>query len=333
MVRLIHEAPSKLGIAGLWRRIERRTVPIIILHGLLPDADSSPFNSSGKFMAPEKLRSFLERIARVFRVVSAQDLADAIASGRHLNNAMVITFDDGYANTYAFGLPLLHSMGLPFTVFVTTGFLDSDRVLWNDLLEFAVFTTARAVIPRGILADDVEIGTRERRRAAIARLKDRLKRQPRDIALAHVEKLCGDLDADLQSPTLADVRFMTSDQVRRLSQAGVIIGGHSVTHCILSREKPERARAEVVDCKRVLEAVAGKTVSLFAYPNGRPEDFNDAVKADLAGAGYRAAFTTIHGLHRPGDNVFEIKRISVMNDWTYPEFETRVTGVLKALRR
>jgi peptidoglycan/xylan/chitin deacetylase (PgdA/CDA1 family) len=256
-----------------------------------------------------------------------------MASGARVENAMVITFDDGYANNYEFGLPLLEKMGLPFTVFVTTGFLDSGRVLWNDLLEFAVFSTKRKVIPARALPHDIGIADHAERVAAIAAIKDHLKRKPLEEAASQVDALCEDLDADRGSARLADVRFMSRDQILRMSQSGVAIGGHGVTHSILSRESADRARAEVVDSKAALEAITGKPVVIFAYPNGQREDFSAAVKADLIEAGYRAAFTTIHGLHRPGDDLYEIKRISLDNRWSYLEFETRVSGVVKALRR
>jgi peptidoglycan/xylan/chitin deacetylase (PgdA/CDA1 family) len=332
MARMATWVPARLGLTRAWRRVDRSSVPVILLHGVLPDADTSPFNASGKFIDPRRMGAYLERIGRIFRVMSAEDLLHDFAAGKRPANAMVLTFDDGYANNCLHALPLLTRMGLPFTVFVTTGFLDSPAVLWNDLLEFAISSTREQRLPAGVLADDRPLGTAAERRAAIAALKDVLKRNPRDQAARQVDHLCEVLGTDRTSPKLADVRFMTSDDIRRLAGAGVGIGGHGVTHAVLSRESPQRAKAEVVDCKARLEGLVGRPVTLFAYPNGRPEDFNQAVKRDLAEAGYKAAFTTVHGLHRPGEDIFEIRRISLDNRWSYEEFETRASGILKALQ-
>lgn len=333
MTPAVFGAAARLGLTRLWRKVDAHSVPVVLLHGVLPDADASPFNSTGKFISPEKLAVFLERIGRTFKVVSADDLLDSLAGGERPADVMVLTFDDGYANNRSHALPLLERMGLPFTVFVTTGFLDSPRVLWNDLVEFAVFTTRERRLPAGILSGEMPLVADAGKRAAIAALKEALKRLPREQAARRVEDLCGALGADTADRKLDDVRFMTSGDVRYIAERGVTIGAHGVTHAILSRETSERARSEVTECKGVLEGLTGRPVRLFAYPNGRREDFNQAIKTDLAGAGYRAAFTTIHGVHRPGSDLLEIKRISLDNRWSYEEFEVRASGMLDAMRR
>jgi peptidoglycan/xylan/chitin deacetylase (PgdA/CDA1 family) len=331
--RIVYEAPARLGLSRLWRRVSRSAVAVLLLHGVLPDADSSPFNSSGKFISPEKLRTFLERISRLHRIVPADQAVQSLASGRSLASAMVVTFDDGYANNYEHALPVLGSMGLPFTVFVTTGLVGTDTVLWNDRLEFAVSSTVRQTIPAGMVPAELAIATPHEKREATARLKHVLKARPTSEAAAAVGDLCEYLGADPRSRKLDDVRFMTADEIRRMAAAGVTLGAHGVTHAILSREKPDRVRAEVVESRQSLETLGGRPVDLFAYPNGRPEDFNAGVKRELASAGYKASFTSVYGLSRPGGDLLEIPRIPLDNRWSYMEFETRASGVLEVLRR
>lgn len=327
------ELPVRLGLTSLWRVIDCSSVPVLLLHGILPDADTSPFNSTGKFITPQKLRSFLERVSRLFSVIPLEALVASHLSGKRLRNAMVLTFDDGYRNTYRYAFPLLQDMGLPFAVFVTTGFIDTDMVLWNDRLEFALFSTPERVLPGGILARDVRLETNDQRRLAVRELKEVLKQKPRDEAAKIVESLCVALGTDFGASQFDDVRFLKSTEISEMAAAGVTIGGHSVTHAVLSRESPERVRQEVLECKRTLEGITGKVVTSFAYPNGRREDFSASVKRELVAAGYSAAFTTVHGLDRPQDDPFEIRRISLDNKWTYAEFETRASGILKTLRR
>ena len=67
-------------------------------------------------------------------------------------------------------------MGIPFSIFVTTGYVNSDRVLWNDLLEFAVFSTRKTLLPRGIIERDLPLGGEAERCGAILALKAVLKR-------------------------------------------------------------------------------------------------------------------------------------------------------------
>ncbi len=330
---LVHILPSKLGIARLWRTIHKSSVPILLLHGVLPDADTSPFNSTGKFISTARLKRFLERIAGVFKVISLDDFVSAITGGRSLSNAMVVTFDDGYGNNFEHAMPLLYQMGIPFSVFVTTGFIDTDKILWNDLLEFAIFSTRRKTIPPGLLRESLPIESNEGKRVAISKLKETLKTRRLSEVEDEVARICVDLEVDLNSPRLKDVRFLTSEQIRQMADRGVAFGGHTVTHPILSRESQERVRHEVRTCRHALEKLTGQTIRCFAYPNGRRQDFNSMVIAELVAAGYEVALTSIHGLYFPDDSCFEVRRISVDNRWTYEEFETRCSGLLKAIAR
>jgi peptidoglycan/xylan/chitin deacetylase (PgdA/CDA1 family) len=60
-----------------------------------------------------------------FRTLTAGELAGALASGepRVPQRAVVLTFDDGYADFYGQALPLLGEYGFSATVFVTTGWV------------------------------------------------------------------------------------------------------------------------------------------------------------------------------------------------------------------
>ena len=41
-----------------------------------------------------------------------------------------VTFDDGYRDNYTLAYPLLKRLGIPFTVYVSTGFIDNKQEMW-----------------------------------------------------------------------------------------------------------------------------------------------------------------------------------------------------------
>lgn len=41
-----------------------------------------------------------------------------------------ITFDDGYSDNFTHAYPLLKRLGVPFTIYVTTGFIDNHLPMW-----------------------------------------------------------------------------------------------------------------------------------------------------------------------------------------------------------
>lgn len=329
----IHSLPARLRLNALFRKVHRSSVPVLMFHGVMPDAEKSPFNTKGKMISPERMKSFLDRILRIFDVISAEEFVSIILAGKSLSNSILITFDDGYENVYRYAYPILKELGLPFAVFVSTGFVDTDKVLPWDLLNFAVMSTTERLLPAGVLPREIELGSLEAKRAALALLKESLKKESADRVAEHIERICKSLKTRLDAPELLAVRFLKSSEIKEMSGSGVVFGGHTVNHPILSRESSERARSEIRLCKQELESITGKKVSIFAYPNGAIGDFDETTKSELEEAGYLAAFTTIHGLYHPGDDPLEIPRIAVDSRWSSEEFETRCSGLLQAMRR
>ncbi|WP_414169184.1 polysaccharide deacetylase family protein [Streptoverticillium reticulum] len=63
-----------------------------------------------------------------YTVVTEDDLHTMVARGMPLPaNAVMLTFDDGYANTIATVLPVLERLGLPAVMAVCGGYLTGDR--------------------------------------------------------------------------------------------------------------------------------------------------------------------------------------------------------------
>jgi peptidoglycan/xylan/chitin deacetylase (PgdA/CDA1 family) len=94
-----------------------------------------------------------------------------------------------------------------------------------------------------------------------------------------------------------------------MQNAGMTIGGHSKSHPTLVDIHNENIlRNELVDSKKVIESHIGRTVDLFAYPFGHP---NDEIIKVLKEAGYKAARTTYIGSVHTLDNIYTLKGIIV----------------------
>lgn len=49
---------------------------------------------------------------------------------RNKRRFVCITFDDGYRDNYTLAYPMLKRLGVPFTVYVTSGFIDNQLSMW-----------------------------------------------------------------------------------------------------------------------------------------------------------------------------------------------------------
>jgi peptidoglycan/xylan/chitin deacetylase (PgdA/CDA1 family) len=251
-----------------------------------------------------RFAGLLDRLKGWCNVLPLTEAVRRLRGGTLPARSLCITFDDGYADNCTVALPALRAAGLPATFFVTTGYLDGGR-MWND----TVIESVRGASGATLDLSDLGLGAHPldgagARRAAIEALLRAIKYRPRDERESIVAAI-----ADRAGAALPDDLMLTRRQVRELRSAGMTIGAHTVTHPILAREPDERARREILDGKRELEALLGEAVTLFAYPNGQPGDDYAARHVAMArAAGFEAAVTTARGAASRATDPFEIPR-------------------------
>jgi peptidoglycan/xylan/chitin deacetylase (PgdA/CDA1 family) len=115
----------------------------------------SPTWRSQLAVPPAVLRSQLARLkARGYVGFTLSDAERRRSDGTLPPRALVVTFDDGYASTLS-ALPVLAELGLPGTVFVVTGFVDSGEPLsWQGIEEWLAAETRDELRP--LRWDDLE---------------------------------------------------------------------------------------------------------------------------------------------------------------------------------
>ena len=85
-------------------------------------------------VTPDWLKQrILEYKSKGYTFVSLDELPSVFNSQFSIFNShrwVCITFDDGYRDNYTLAYPLLKKLGIPFTVYVTTGFTDNQLPMW-----------------------------------------------------------------------------------------------------------------------------------------------------------------------------------------------------------
>lgn len=240
-----------------------------------------------------------------FNPLPLQIALDLQKSGDLPPASVCVTFDDGYADNVEIALPILEKYGIPATFFISSGFLDGGR-MWNDtILESFKSIAAKEVDLSVIGLGHRPLATRSARRELAHEAIDALKHRPpeqRNAATRFIASLACGLPENL---------MMASSQVKRLVEAGMEIGGHTVSHPILSALDPDEARWEILDGKNALEALTGKPIVLFAYPNGKPgRDYSDDHKKLLPDLGFKAAVSTHWGVSTSATDIWQLPRFT-----------------------
>ena len=116
-------------------------------------------------------------------------------------------------------------------------------------------------------------------------------------------------------------RYMTWEQIKELSEAGMIIGSHGMTHRILTELSDRDLDYELKESKAILEKRLDRVIEYLSLPKGH---YNQRVINKIKEAGYKAVFTS-----NPKDNDgFKFGRIPIKEKWNLGYFKQVVSGGL-----
>ncbi|HEX42766.1 MAG TPA: FkbM family methyltransferase [Phycisphaerales bacterium] len=289
--------------------------PLILLYHRVAD---DPVDAQLLAVSPENFDAHMAELAAYLRVVPLPTLVEEIRHGQYMPDTVAVTFDDGYADNLTKALPILKAHNIPATVFVTSRMVGSDREFWWDALEQALLVNS--VLPPSLA---LTCGS-QRLFWSLADPAQRLKCYDdicsilRDRPADQIDPVVDMILAWAAVPLIGRMskRPLTLSQLRCLADSPLIeIGAHTQTHTRLRILSVRDQFAEVVGCKRQLEALTGQPVNLLSYPFGSAGDFTDETRQLVASEGFTAALANTQGHVSPPVDLYAVSRLLVRN-WT-----------------
>ena len=121
---------------------------ILAYHRVAELRDTPAVDSRTVSATPEGFARQMKHLAHFYRVVSMPEVLEAVEKGRSLpKRAVLITFDDAYADFTEIAWPILKQFRFPATMFVPTAYPDHrERAFWTDALYQAFAATSRITI-------------------------------------------------------------------------------------------------------------------------------------------------------------------------------------------
>ena len=243
----------------------------------------------------------------------------ALKENKLPENAVCVTFDDGYENNLTIAQPILAKYQIPATVYVATGFskgqnMFNDRVL--DLLgdvSYNQFDLSAVSLGTCLVSSQAErIALAHQVIAALKYLNYRERSDKVDQI--YQANNAGEYPA----------RMMTHEQIKVLANSGVEIGAHTHDHPILKTLSTQDQQQQLRQSKVELEELLSKPVKHFAYPNGKLDDDYSVTTVDLvAELGFESAVSTHWGVSGETSDVFQLKRFTPW-DISPLRFDTRL---------
>lgn len=285
------------GVSGALAPMTRGLGVIFMMHHIRP-ANDHAFDPNGLLaITPDFLAATVSHVrARGWDIVSVEEavarLAEPAASARPF---AAFTIDDGYRDNLEHAYPVMKAAGAPFTVYVSSALPNGTAELWWIGLEQVIARNEAIEIVLNGASERIACATLAEKRAAWKRLYPLFRNAPEDEQRAMTRNLC--VRHGVSLPQICAELAMSWDEVRTLAADPLVtIGGHTVQHFAVCKLEAERARAEMDQGARMIEAETGQRPRHFAYPYG---DAGSAGPRDFAIAealGFASAVTTRKGM-------------------------------------
>ena len=300
---------------GPSRYPQRRDAPmcqIFIFHRINDDFD--PFLPGVPVAA---FRKQMEYLKKNFPILSLDEIARGAFPQNGEKYCAAITFDDGYRDNFSCAFPVLKGLGIPASIFLTTGCIESHEMPWYDQVSWAFkLTTEPRVVLRSFGGPDSSLGTRFERLKSMEKTLGWL----RGLSDAERTSTLPQVFEALQVPPRLSVPkpMLAWDEIRQMSKQNISFGAHTISHPALSRVSKDRLETEILGSKKKIESELQLPVQHFAYPFGQPSDIGQEAKSVVQRAGFLTAVTTTWGFNYPGDDLFDLKRFSPrFNPWDF----------------
>jgi peptidoglycan/xylan/chitin deacetylase (PgdA/CDA1 family) len=297
-------------------------------------------------VAPERFAGHMRVLAKDYRIISLDALAGALRERRLPKRCVAVTFDDGYADNLLAAEPVLSEAGVEATVFVSSGFVGGHAEFWWDELERLALDDEDLPASFTLRAGDAEFVARaDAGWGPVDRHEERWTvldgpSSPRRRLLLELLAYMRPLSGSRRESALAALRGqlgvtaslrpshrqLTRDEVRELAASRFVgIGGHTVSHSVLSGLDESAQRIEIEQDRVSLMALGAMPLLAFSYPFGGFGDYTGGTARVAREAGYECACTTHEGLVKPWTDPMRLPRHTV-RDWTEDEFSERIRG-------
>lgn len=306
-------------LAAAKRLALRNRIVVLMYHRVLSDdAMLRTWSHPGIIVRSTTFESHMRLLCRHFRPLTLDEFIACVTQSRPFPRySCLVTFDDGWLDTYTEAWPVLRHLGVPATVFLPVLFVAQGRMFWQEELREALFrvceiaasapqadTEAKALLDSHGCGHLLALPPDELREHIRARID--AKTHPEATSLRLLSALHQLLDEP--SPRRGPDGFMSWDMVREMAAGGINFGAHGVTHRLLAALPHHEVREEVCVSRDDIVSELGIMPQAFAYPNG---NWNARVAESVAACDFKVAFTTAPGVVSPDSDVWALPRLNV----------------------
>jgi len=278
---------------------------ILVYHRILPKTEFNPFRMV--VTLPQFIKQ-IDAIAKKYPIVNLNDIICQQERGKTEHKAcVVLTFDDGYCDNYEVVFPILAKKGLTATFFLTSSYIDSNKPAW-DWQVMNILYHDHSISSVKIGEETIKQKNIESRVSFALRVFQKMKSLMPQIRQEVIDDLNNQVKIESMSNFIQD-RCITWQEAIKMSQAGMEIGAHGLSHCSLAKIPFPEAQKEMMGSKEIIEQNIKKPCYHFAFPFGSINDYNQSLVNYAQEIGFKTCLLNVHGYNHFKKDITCFKRI------------------------
>jgi peptidoglycan/xylan/chitin deacetylase (PgdA/CDA1 family) len=244
--------------------------------------------------------------------VHLEELPELFADSSDRRKFMCFTLDDGCRDNAQFAAPVFRKHGVPYTVFITPGFVERNRTMWWETAEALTRAAASFNFDFGHGTETVPCSSHGEKFVAFERLAKFVESVDEDDAVAKIDQAA--ISAGVDPLGIVDHEIMTAAELGDLVKDPLArLGAHTITHPNLSRVSADRLRYEIEQSGARVATYGGRAPKSFCYPYGGRHAVGPRETKVALETGFALGVTTQPGVlnsERP-EQLAELPRVSL----------------------
>ncbi|EGP55336.1 hypothetical protein Agau_L100467 [Agrobacterium tumefaciens F2] len=273
---------------------------IFTLHHVRPDMGAAAFAPNAHLsITPQFLEEAIEAALECGLVpVHLHDLPGLLADDSDKRSFCAFTLDDGYRNNAEYAAPIFRRYGVPYTIFITPGFVERTRSVWWETAAALTQKAASFEFDFGSGPEYVKSASLSQKAEAFTRLEAFVQTLAEDEAVERIDRAARQHGID--PIAIVDELVMDAGELKVLSADPLAhLGAHTMTHVNMRRIDAARLAYEIEESTRRVETYVGHPPRSFSYPYGWSKAAGEREAKAVFDAGFPAAVTTQAGVLGP----------------------------------
>jgi peptidoglycan/xylan/chitin deacetylase (PgdA/CDA1 family) len=220
------------------------------------------------YKTPAEFALDLDYLKANYHILSFQECENGYGRRGRWQPRVLLTFDDGLSECYHIVRPILLELRIPCTFFVTTSFIDNQRLFYRHAVSLCIDRMRQTGLI-GREAHQMLEGINSRCGCQL-NTEEEFTRWIKGLRHADentIESVCEILNVNPRNFLRERQPYLTTRQLEQLAADGFTLGGHGRQHAELAElGDPALIEGEIVESCEHVRRIAGTGRVPFAFP-------------------------------------------------------------------